>query len=378
MDFSLSQEQEMFRSSVRKFLDGNGSTQIARDFIRGDGSSLEKALAGLAGLGCTAITIPEKYEGAELGSLDLVPVLEELGRAHLPGIYLETLAFSVPLIEKYGTEQQRQKYLPQIATGSRTVTLAWLEPKGGYHPNEVQTSASIEGTSLVINGTKSSVPEGETADTYLLLVRTSDGTDGEGLSLVLVDRDEIKVKTRKQKSFDETRMLAEVTFEKVIVSTDCVLGEINQGWSILQEGLLHINAALCSLMIGGMDRLVEMTAEYAKIRVQFGQPIGRFQAIKHRIADMKTDLETARSLSYYATWALETNAADREAAIFSARAFTTEAYIRIASHSIQIHGGIGFTEELDCQLYLKRARYYENYLGSIQHYREKAAVALNW
>ncbi|MCH6267288.1 acyl-CoA dehydrogenase family protein [Neobacillus citreus] len=378
MDFSLSQEQEMFRHSVRKFLDGHGQTNIARDFIKEEVKSFAKAFTGLADLGCTAITIPEKYEGAELGALDLVPVLEELGRALLPGLYLETVAFAAPLIEKYGTEQQRQKYLPQIATGSRTVTLAWLEPKRGYHPDEVRTSAQTLGSSLVINGTKSLVPEGETADTYLLLVRSSDGIDGAGLSLVLLDREEINAATRKQKCFDETRQLAEITFENVAISTEQLLGEINQGWSILQEGLLHVNAALCSLMVGGMDRLVEMTTEYANIRVQFGQPIGRFQAIKHRIADMKTDLETARSLSYYANWTLETNAADREAAIFSARAFVTEAYIRIASHSIQIHGGIGFTEELDCQLYLKRARYYENYLGSIQQYKERAAVALNW
>ncbi|WP_042356058.1 acyl-CoA dehydrogenase family protein [Bacillus rubiinfantis] len=373
MDFSLSQEQEMFRQSLRKFLDDLGQTAIARDVIKGNSDIFTKALSGLAALGCTGITISEKYEGAELGALDLVPVFEELGRSLFPGVYLETVALAVPLLEKYGTEQQKQKYLPQIATGSRTVTLAWLEPKTGFSPNQVQTRAELSGDDLVINGVKSLVPEGETADTYLLLVRTD-----EGLSLVLVDCEECDLKIHRQKSLDETLRLAAVSFEDVTVSKHQLLGPLGDGWPILQEGLLHINAALCSLMVGGMDRLVEMTAEYAKIRVQFGQPIGRFQAIKHRIADMKTDLETSRSLSHYANWALESDAPDKEAAIYSARAFISEAYISLANASIQIHGGIGFTEELDCQLYLKRARYYESYLGSPQHYREKAAVALGW
>lgn len=378
MDFSLSQEQEMFRSSVRKFLDANGQTNIAREVIKGHFKPFEKAITGLSELGCTGITISENFEGAELGALDLVPVLEELGRSLLPGIYLETVTLAVPLLEKYGTDQQKQKYLPQIASGSRTVTLAWLEPKKGYSPEDVCVSAQIEGESIVINGVKSLVPKGDTADTFLVLLRSAQGENGEGISLVLIDRTEHNLDIRKQKCLDETLQLAEITFENITVSKDQVLGTIHQGWPVFQEGLLHVNAALCSMMVGGMDRLVEMTAEYANIRVQFGQPIGRFQAIKHRIADMKTDLETARSLSYYANWALESNAPDREAAIFSARAFISEAYIRIASHSIQIHGGIGFTEELDCQLYLKRARYYESYLGSPREYREKAACALDW
>lgn len=378
MDFSLSQEQEMFRSSVRKFLDANGQTNIARDYIKENSNSLYKVISGLAALGCTGINISEEYEGAGLGALDLVPVFEELGRALLPGVFLETVALAVPLLEKYGTEQQKQKYLPEIATGSRSVSLAWLEPKKGYNPEDIHAFAQLEGESLVLNGIKSVIPEGAVVDTYLVLVRTEEGESGDGISMILIDREDFPLKIRRQKSFDETRPLAEITFENVIVPINQVLGEIHKGWSVFEEGLLHMNAALCSMMIGGMDRIVEMTAEYANIRVQFGQPIGRFQAIKHRIVDMKTDLETARSLSYYANWALESYAPDKEAAIYSTRAFITEAYIRIASDSIQIHGGIGFTEELDCQLYLKRARYYENYLGSPRDYREKAAVALNW
>ncbi|ASN06155.1 acyl-CoA dehydrogenase family protein [Virgibacillus necropolis] len=377
MDFALSEEQEMFRGYLRKYLDDAGQTKVAREFIKGEMHALKNSLAGLAELGCTGINISERYGGLGLGALDLVPVFEEIGRALLPGVYLETMALVVPLLEKYGSEEQKEKYLSEIASGSKNVTLAWAEPRKSYNPDEIACFAREEEGALVIDGMKSLVPDGELADTYLLLVRTSEGTGGDGLSLVLIDgTDDIEMRT--QKCVDETKHLAEMTFREVKVSKRQLLGSINHGWSILQEGLLYLNAALSSIMVGGMEKIVEMSTEYAKIREQFGQPIGRFQAIKHRIVDMKLELETARSLSYYANWSLESEEKDRKAAIFSARAFTTEAYIRVASHNIQIHGGIGFTEEMDCQLYLKRARYFENYLGSTSHYNEQIALAMGW
>lgn len=377
MDFALSEEQEMFRGYLRKYLDDAGQTKIAREFIKGDIEGVKSTLTGLAELGCMGINISENYGGLGLDTLDLVPVFEEIGRALLPGVYLETMALVVPLLERYGTEKQKEKYLPEIAAGSRSVTLAWIEPNGGYTPNEVECFARTEGNSFVIDGGKALVPEGDLADTYLLLVRTSDGNDGAGLSLVLVDRT-ADIDIRLQKCVDETKHLTELNFNQVEVSKQQLLGQMNQGWSILQEGLLYLNAALSSMMVGGMEKVVEMSTEYAKIREQFGQPIGRFQAIKHKIVDMKLELETARSLSYYANWALDSEEKDREATIYSARAFTTNAYIDVASHNIQIHGGIGFSEEIDCHLYLKRARYFENYLGSTNYYNEQIALTLEW
>lgn len=372
MDFSLNQEQELFRGYVRKYLDNVGQTKIAREFIKGNAALLNKTYEGLAELGCTGITISEQYDGLDLGALDLVPVLEEMGRANLPGIYLETMAFAVPLLEKYGTEAQKQKYLPAIAAGTTKISLAWLEPNSTYAYKSVQLTAQSEGDSYSLNGVKTLVPDGDTADAVIVVART-----GEAISLFLLDRsDEMEVKV--QKSFDESRSLTELKLQDIIVPSETILGALHEGETILEEGLLHANAALCSLMVGAMEQIVEMTAEYANIRIQFGQPIGRFQAIKHRIVDMKVELETAKSLSYYANWTLESHAEDCAAAIYSARSFVTEAFIRAASDTIQIHGGIGFTEELDCQLYLKRARFYENYLGTVREYREKAAVALNW
>ncbi|MFD1851664.1 acyl-CoA dehydrogenase family protein [Oceanobacillus bengalensis] len=378
MDFSLNEEQEMFRNYVRKCLNEAGQTMVAREFTSGNTSGFLKLQRKLAELGCTGITISEEYGGLGLGALDLVPVLEEFGRAVLPGSYLETMAFVVPLLEKYGTREQKETYLPEIAAGERSFSVAWVEPNKSYDPDVIACQAEVKGNSLVINGVKTLVPDGNHVDSLLLIVRTADkSVNGDGLSLVLIDVSEV-TNLKTLSSLDETRNVTEITFENVEVPMTHVLGEVNQGCSALKEGLLYLHAATSSVLVGSMDHIVEMSTEYAKIREQFGQPIGRFQAIKHRIVDMKLDLETARSLSHYANWALDTNQQDKEAAIYSARAFATEANIRLASHNIQNHGGIGFTMEMDCHLFLKRARFYENYMGSISQFREDVSKGLRW
>lgn len=377
MDFSLNQEQEMFRNYVRKYLDDVGQTKVAREFTEGNTGSFQALYAGLAELGCTSVNVSEAYGGMGLGQLDSVPILEETGRALLPGLFLETNALVVPLLEQFGTEQQKTKYLPAIASGDHTFTIAWLEPGGNYKPSNMQLHGTLERDVLTLNGVKALVPDVELANSLLVLVRTAEGQGAEGISLVIVDCDET-LQVQPQKNMDETRLLAEVTFHNVQVSGQQIVGTVHQGWDALQEGLLSFNAALCSTIVGSIEKIVEMAVEYANIREQFNQPIGRFQAIKHRLVDMKMDLETARSLAYYANWAIESDAEDKVEAVSSARLFATEAFIKVASQSIQIHGGIGFTEEIDCHLYVKRARFYENYLGSTQQYYEQAAVALGW
>ncbi|AXN41598.1 acyl-CoA dehydrogenase family protein [Peribacillus butanolivorans] len=378
MDFSLNQEQEMFRGYVRKYLDDAGQTKTAREFIKGETESLQSLLTGMAELGCTSINISENYGGMGLGPLDLIPVLEETGRSLLPGLYLETNALVVPLLEKFGTEEQKERYLSEISNGTKSFSLAWLEPGGSYNPSGINLVVKEENNHLILNGVKSLVPDAELADHYIVLGRTSTGNSKEGISLIIIDRTATNMSIQSQKNIDETRRLAELTFTNVEIPMNQILGPLHHGWETLQEGLLSFNAALSAVIVGSMEKVVEMAVEYAKIREQFGQPIGRFQAIKHRIVDMKMDLETARSLAYYANWALESNAEDRVQAISCARLFATDAFTRISSDNIQIHGGIGFTEEIDCHLFVKRARFYENYLGSTEHYYNQAATALGW
>lgn len=377
MDFALDEDLEMFRKNVRKYLDKEGQTNVAREFIKGNAEVVEKTIEGLAELGTTAVNISEENEGIGLGTVALVPIFEELGRALLPGPLLETLAFAVPLIEKYGTKEQKEKYLPEIAAGSRTVTLAWLEPFGEYSPLDVQCEAKQTNDEFIINGVKEMVPDADSVDTLLTVVRTSNSDGNEGISLMLIDQDD-SIKIDRQQTMDETRHLGKITFNEFHVSKDQLLGEVDEGWNLLQEGLLHLNAAIASSMTGGIEKIVETIAEYANIREQFGGPIGRFQAVKHPIVNIKVDLESARSLSYYAAWALENDSEDKKSAIYSARSFATEAFIKAASDNIQLHGGIGFTEEIDCHLFLKRARFYENYVGTEVDFNEHIATALGW
>ncbi|MFH0068738.1 acyl-CoA dehydrogenase family protein [Peribacillus sp. NPDC056705] len=378
MDFSLNQEQEMFRGYVRKYLDGAGQTKTARAYIEGENGSLRTLLSGLAELGCSSINISEDHGGMGLGPLDLIPVLEETGRSLLPGLFLETNALAVPLIEKFGTEVQKDRYLAEIAAGIKTFSLAWLEPGGSYGPSDINLEAKSLNGQLILSGVKSMVPDAGLADHYIVLVRTGKGRRNDGITLLIVDRNETNITMESQKNIDETRHLAALSFHDVEIPMGQVLGSMHQGWDALQEGLLSFNAALSAAIVGCMEKVVEMAAEYAKIREQFGQPIGRFQAIKHRIVDMKMDLETARSLAYYANWALESGEEDRVQAVSCARIFATKAFVRISSDNIQIHGGIGFTEEIDCHLFVKRARFYENYLGSTEQYYKQAATALGW
>lgn len=361
----------MFRQYVRKFLTDMEQTKVARDYIEGNIADVQAVISGLHELGCTQLNIPEIYDGMGLGKLDLVPIMEEMGRALMPGVFLETTALAVPIIEQFGTEEQQQQYLTAIANGEMTVTMAWLEPGGSYRQQGIQLQGQISQEQVILTGVKTQVPDVALATHILVPLRI----EGE-ISLIIVAVDELVI--TPQANFDETRKLSEITFQHVAVPVQNIIGPLGDGWGILQEGLLSYNAAVSSVAVGAMERIVDMAAEYAIIREQFGQPIGRFQAIKHRLADMKLDLETARSLSYYANWALETVSEDRVEAISSARIFATQAFIRLASHNIQIHGGIGFTEEIDCHLYVKRARFYENYLGNIEQYYEQAIEALGW
>ena len=378
MDFSLNEEQELFRGYIRKYLDNAGQTQIARSFTKGETGTWDKVVSGLSELGCTGINVPENYGGLGMGPIDLIPVLEETGRALLPGLYLETNAIAVPLLKQYGTEAQKSKYLSGISNGTISFSLAWLENGGEYNPSGIQLRAESDRGHFILNGEKNMVPDAELADHFLLPVRTGTGKGKEGISLLIVDKGQKGVSIQKQNNMDETRHLAKVIFSDVEISTESLLGELHGGWDILQEGILSFNTALSTFAVGAMDKIVEMAAEYAKIRIQFGQPIGRFQAIKHKIVDMKMELETARSLAYYANWALQSEAEDKIQAITCARIYAIDSFIRVASDNIQIHGGIGFTEEMDCQLFLKRARFYENHLGRKEQFYKQAAEAIGW
>ncbi|WP_042463163.1 acyl-CoA dehydrogenase family protein [Neobacillus dielmonensis] len=379
MDFALNEEQLMFQETTRQFLESKGDLTLPRDYMNGNKQVLEDLWNGLGSLGFMGINISETYGGLGLGALSLVPILEEMGRSVVPGPYPETVAFTAPLLEAYGSVEQKQKYLPEIAAGHRKFSLALLEENGELSPADIQLKAEQRGNDYILQGKKLLVPYADIVDTLIVPVRTGGTSQGEyGISLILVDCKQPNISKQELRSMDETRKLFNVEFHDVAVPSTQLLGAENEGWAILDQGLNYVNAAFASTMVGGIERVVEMSTEYAKTRQQFGQPIGRFQAVKHRIVDMKLALESSRSLSYYASWAAENNAEELAEAVSMARSFISEAYIKAAGANIQNHGGMGFTWEFDCHLFLKRARSLGNHLGSPEYHREKVAKELGW
>ncbi len=378
MNFALNEEQSLFQESTRQYLESKGDLEIPRKYMEGKDGVMDDLWKGLGELGYMGINISEEYGGIGLGALSLVPILEEMGRSCVPGPYPETVAFAVPLIEKYGSEAIKKQYLPDIAAGNKKITLALFEGNDDLSPKAIQMRAAANGDEYVLSGRKIIVPHADASDAWIVPVRTA-GTSGEyGITLLLVDREGSNVQMNQQQAMDETKKVFTLSFEEVRISKEKVIGLENAGWPILQYGIFSLNAALSSTMTGGIDRTVSMAAEYARTREQFGQPIGRFQAVKHKIVEMKLALENARSLSYYAAWAVENDSDDMAEAVAMAKSYISEAFIKTSGANIQIHGGMGFTWEYNCHLFLKRARFLENYLGSPAEHRETVARELGW
>lgn len=374
MYVALTEDQKLFQSSVRKYLASQEKVAAARMFRAGDVSRYEKIWAGLAELGAMAINIPEEYDGAGLSQVDLIPIMEEAGRILLPGVYAETVAFSTPVIVQYGTTQQKQEYLPQIASGQKKISLAIVEPGTlSFGEEAFGMEALKDGDHYRLNGVKTFVIDGGAVDTLIVAAQV-DGAP----ALFLVDQETAQWSARRLQVIDETRGVTEVHFDQLLVPCTAMLGEEGQGWDILQYGYQFLNAAIAAMHVGEMEEVVDMCAEYARTREQFGHPIGVFQAVKHRIVEMKVELELAKSLVYYANWAVAEQADDRRSAVASARVFATETAIDVAAHNIQMHGGIGFTTEIDCHLFLKRARMMESYLGSVQDFYEVIISEQGW
>jgi alkylation response protein AidB-like acyl-CoA dehydrogenase len=278
-----------------------------------------------------------------------------------------------------GSEDQKKTYLPTIADGSLIATLAMTEPSGRFDAEgitEVKATPTADGFS--ISGTKLFVPDAHIADIMVVAARTKESGDkGYGISLFLVEATSPGISTTLLKTMDQTRKQCEVVFDKVMVGRDRLIGMIDMGWPILQKVLSIATAALCAEMVGGAQRVLDMSVAYAKERVQFGRPIGSFQAIKHKCSEMMLQVESAKSAAYYAAWAVDEDAPETPLAVSMAKAYCSDAYRYTAGEGIQVHGGIGFTWEHDMHLYFKRAKYSEFTFGDATHHRELVAQEIN-
>ena len=374
MDFAFSEEQEMLRRSAREFLAKECSSKVVRKLMEGDGYD-PTLWRKIADLGWTALGIPERFGG--VGTfLDLIVVLEEAGRALLPGPFFSTMGLAVPVLIEAGGEAQKKEVLSAIAAGSARATIAFTEPTGRWDAGSVALSARQQGGGWRLDGVKLFVSDAATADYTIVVARTRGGGE-EGITLFLVKGRPEGMTVKALDTMDMTRRWSEVRFNGVQLDGDAVMGAPDTAWPRLKRALEWATAALCAEMVGGVQKVLETSTEYAKTRHQFGKPIGIYQAVSHKLADMLVLSESGRSATYYAAWTVDADAPDRSLASSIAKAYVSDAYRKVAGDGIQVHGGIGFTWEHDMHLYFKRAKSSEVTLGDATYHRELVAQALD-
>jgi alkylation response protein AidB-like acyl-CoA dehydrogenase len=328
----------------------------------------------MAELGWMSIAIPEEFGGQGMTYVDLGVLMEEMGRALVPGPFFASVCLAAPLVLDAGSNEQKRAIAGEIATGDRIATVAYTEALGRLDPGGIELTAREEDGSFLLQGTKQFVLDAHVADTLLVAARTSSGDDpADGITLFVVDAAAPGVAITQQQTMDSTRRWCEVALENVVVSADDVLGDVGGGWAPLERSLQRSIAMLCAECVGGAQRVLDLSVDYARERVQFGRPIGSFQAVKHKCAEMLVDVELARSAMYYAAWAASEDATELALAASIAKAHCGEAYTRVAGTGIHVHGGIGFTWEHDLHLYFKRAKVNEVFLGDPTYHRELVA-----
>jgi len=371
VDLGFSDEHEQLRGAVRKFLEAKSSEQAVRaqmETAEGYDSAVWRQMA--EELGLQSLHLPEKHHGQGFTFVELGIVLEEMGRVLLPAPYFSTVCLAANAIINAGTDADQEELLPRIASGQATATLALTEPNGRWDAPGIAMEATRSGKSWVLSGTKTFVIDGHTASTIIAVARQP-GSDGDqGIGFYVVDADAEGLMRTPLVTMDLTRKQARLDFDRVEARP---LGDSNSGWSALSKTLDQASVCLANEMVGGAQRVIEMAVEYAKARMQFGRPIGSFQAIKHKCADMLLDVEASKSAAYFAAHTAADDNDELPVMASLAKAYCSDAYFHAAAENIQIHGGIGFTWEHPAHLYFKRAKSSELLLGDATYHRELLA-----
>lgn len=369
MNFDFSDDQKLLREQARKFLSEKCTTKTVRKVFDGD-AGLDRALwKDIAEMGWHGTAIPEAYGGLGLGYLELCVIAEELGRALAPVPFSSTVYLFAEAILMAGTEEQKKKYLPKVASGELIGTLARSEGAGAVTPKSIR--ASFKGGKL--SGKKIAVNDGTDADFAVVLARASDEPGERGLALAIVDLKSAGVSRQPQDSIDPSRKHARLSFDNASAEA---LGRAGEGWSTASRVLERAAVLTAFEQVGGADVCLAMATDYAKTRYAFARPIGSYQAIKHKLADVYVYNELARSNAYYGAWALSTGARELPLAAAAARVSATQAFDYAAKENTQVHGGIGFTWEVDCHLFYKRSRELALSLGPQRTWKDKLVTEL--
>ncbi len=378
MDIGFTEEQELLRTSARKFLENECPSTFVRQRMAEPAAMTDDFWRKLAEQGWFGILYPEALGGSGLGLVDMTVLMEEMGRAVMPGPFFSTVLLGGLAILEAGSPIQRQEWLPRIAAGSAKVSLAWTEPNARWDAAGIVATGREAAGGFILSGTKLFVPDAHISDTLIVAVRTRDGSTMEdGVSLFLVPKDVAGLAITLLPTIDETRKLCEVRLDNVAVPGAALLGERHGGWLALARVLDRATVGLCAEMCGGAQQVLDMTTAYAKIRIAFGKPIGSYQGVKHQAADMLVAIENAKSLTYYAAWAMDEALSEAPLAVSMAKAAASDMYRKVAGTGIQLHGGIGMTWEHDLHLYFKRAKASEVAFGDAAWHRERVARLLS-
>jgi alkylation response protein AidB-like acyl-CoA dehydrogenase len=371
VNFAFSEEQEALRETVRKFMDDKSpSAEVRRLMETTEG--FDPAVWRQMGqeMGLQGLHIPEAYGGQGFTFMELGIVLEEMGRVLLCAPYYSTVCLAANAILNAGTEDQKKDLLGGIAAGETIATLAYTEPVGKWDATGITMEHGGSGGAFTLSGQKMYVIDGHTADLLVVAARRPGSSGTEGLSLFTVAGDAPGLTRTPLQTMDQTRKLAQLDFADTPAQ---LLGSEGDGWAALSKTLDQAAICLANEMVGGAQKVLDMSVEYAKVRVQFGRPIGSFQAIKHKCADMLLEVESSKSAAYYAAWAAAEDNDEMPVVACLSKAYVSDAYFHCAAENIQIHGGIGFTWEHDAHLYFKRAKSSETYLGDATYHRELLA-----
>ncbi len=375
MNFGFTEEQELLRKTARDFLAEHASMKRVREIMEGPESQCSELWGRMAELGWLGLALPEACGGAGLTMIELGIVLEELGRCLAPVPFLTTAIAAMAVLEA-GAESQQQDWLARIAAGRTRATLAISEERGTEEPGDLALTAQRASDGWQLDGRKLFVPDARIADLLVVAARTG-GEGVEGLGLFLVPRETPGLSIEPMHSMDLLRPLDDVGFREVRLPADALLGGADDAWPVIERIQDRARVMICAEMVGGAEKCLEDSVRYAKERIQFGKPIGINQAIKHKCADMLFEVESAKSITYYAAWAASEANDEAPLAAAMAKSYVSDAYRHVAAENIQIYGGVGFTWEYDCHLYFKRAKSDESWLGDGSHHRERVARMLN-
>ncbi len=370
MDFGLSEEQELLQYTAREFLKKECTPQLLRETLSKPEPFSDHLHRQMKDLGWLGVLIPETFGGLGLGALESALLLEEMGRASVPGPYLFSSILTAHALVLGGDSSQKHHWLPRIATGDSIGVPALFEATDRLDSAGITTQLQKKKANLVLNGSKMFVPFATLADFFLVSARTA-GQQGNNVSLVLVKKDHPGLKIEPLQTFDVTRSLCKLDLTDVPVSG--FVGKPDEGWDLITAVQDLACVGLSADSLGGAQQVLEMAVEYTKTREQFGRPIASFQALKHMAAEMISEIEPARSLVWYASYAFDRRATDAPRAASIAKSHLSDVYTKSASKAVQLHGGIGFTWEHDIHFWFKRAKWNESAFGDPTYHRERIA-----